>query len=241
MSRVVDISAVIESQRVSRFTVGLVAWSALLMFFDGYDLVTMSFAAPAVVRTWQIERASLGVIFSAGLLGMLFGGLAFGVLGDRIGRKPAILATVVLLGLFSLLTAFATTTIQLLMFRFGTGVAIGGIYPAAYALNIEMVPQRFRASVIMLITVGFSMGGVAGGLVSAWLIPVFGWQLMFWVGGACPMLLLPAFALVLPESIRFLVLRGRPRSRVHELLRRMDIAAVIPADARSVLPDETHA
>src|ERR1700716_4065904 len=152
----------------------------------------------------------------------MIGALIFGPLADRIGRKKIIILSTLAFGIGTLATAFIRDVNPLLVIRFLTGLGLGGAMPNAVAMTSEFSPHRRRATMVMIMFCGFSVGAALGGFLAAALIPQFGWRSVFVVGGLAPLALVPVLALRLPESVRFLALTGRAHERVGELLR--DIA-----------------
>ncbi|MGB9364575.1 MAG: MFS transporter [Xanthobacteraceae bacterium] len=238
---VVNVSDVIERQKVSGFIVWFVVLSALIMFFDGYDVGAMAYAAPSIIRDWQVERAAVAIVFSSAFVGMAIGSVAFGLIGDRFGRKPTLIAVLVIFGVFTLCCLLATNLTHLAIFRFFAGLGLGGLLPVNFALAIEYVPKRFRASVVTIGVVGWNLGLMSGGLVSAWLVPVYGWHLIFWIGGIGPLLVALVALFTLPESLKYLVLSGKKRDGLIKTLRRLDPAATISSDTRFKLDDADEA
>src|SRR3982075_1249644 len=148
----------------------------------------------------------------------MIGALIFGPLADRIGRKKIIILSTLAFGIGTLATAFIRDVNTLLAIRFLTGLGLGGAMPNAIAMTSEFSPHRRRATMVMVMFCGFSIGAALGGLLAAALIPQFGWRSVFAVGGIAPLLLVPVLALRLPESVRFLALTARAHRRVAELL-----------------------
>jgi MFS transporter, AAHS family, 4-hydroxybenzoate transporter len=218
---VLEVGRFIDEQPYSRFQLLTAAMCSALVFTDGFDTQSMGFVAPALVAQLHVTRAALGPILSSGLFGMMVGALVFGPLADRFGRKPIIVISVFLFGILSLLTATATTAQEILIYRFLTGLGLGGAMPNAIALTGEYTPKRFRATGIMTMFVGFTLGGASGGFVAAGLISRFGWQSVFIVGGVCPCIVALAAMAFMPESIRFLVLKGGQERRVTQYLSRI--------------------
>jgi AAHS family 4-hydroxybenzoate transporter-like MFS transporter len=214
----VDVAEFIDQQSVGGFQLKLLLTCAAVLFLDGFDTQAIGYVAPALAREWGLTKAALGPVFSAGLFGLMIGALLFGPLADRIGRKKIIILSTLAFGLCTLVTAFVQDVNTLLAIRFLTGLGLGGAMPNAVAMTSEFNPRRRRATMVMIMFCGFSVGAALGGLLAAALIPQFGWRSVFIVGGIAPLLLVPILMLKLPESVRFLALSGRANARVAELL-----------------------
>ncbi|HEU4734107.1 MAG TPA: MFS transporter [Kofleriaceae bacterium] len=231
-----DVRRWIDDRPVGGFQLATVVTCAAIVFLDGFDAQVMGYVAPALRVDLHVERAALGPALSSGLFGMLIGALVFGPVADRYGRRPVLIACPLIFGLGSLLTATADSMTALVMFRLLTGLGMGGAMPNTIALTAEYMPRRVRASAVMTMFCGFSIGAAAVGWVAAALIPGHGWRSVFVVGGIVPCVLVAASAWRLPESIRFLLRRpgGEERARAH-LAR---IAPAAPRDGRLVFAEE---
>jgi AAHS family 4-hydroxybenzoate transporter-like MFS transporter len=214
----VDVAEFIDQQPVGRFQLKLLSLCAAVLFLDGFDTQAIGYVAPALAKEWGLTRAALGPVFSAGLFGLMIGALLFGPLADRVGRKKIIIFSTLAFGIGAFVTAFVHDVSALLAIRFLTGLGLGGAMPNAVAMTSEFNPRRRRATMVMIMFCGFSVGAALGGLLAAALIPQFGWRSVFVVGGVAPLLLAPILALSLPESVRFLALTGRSDDRVSGLL-----------------------
>ncbi|WP_414441545.1 MFS transporter [Burkholderia sp. 22PA0106] len=234
----IDIPALIDARPVGRFQLGIFLLAGAAMIIDGFDVQSMGFVAPELVRDWGIERGALGSVFSASLVGMLLGSLALSVLADRIGRRPVLVVSMLFAGVCMLGTGHTHSVAQLLTMRTLTGLGVGAIMGNAMALVSEYSPARRRASTMMLVSCGFTAGAVLGGLVSGWLIPLAGWRAVFLAGGAVSLAIGMLMAMWLPESVQFMVLRGRRPEQVARLVARIvGGAAVAPGLASGgVLP-----
>jgi AAHS family 4-hydroxybenzoate transporter-like MFS transporter len=214
----VDVALFIDQQPVGGFQIRLLLTCAAVLLLDGFDTQAIGYVAPALAKEWGLSKAALGPVFSAGLFGLMIGALVFGPLADRIGRKKIIIFSTLAFGIGTLATSLIQDVNSLLAIRFLTGLGLGGAMPNAVAMTSEFSPHRRRATMVMIMFCGFSVGAALGGLLAAALIPKFGWRSVFVVGGVAPLLLVPILALRLPESVRFLALTGRAHERVAELL-----------------------
>jgi MFS transporter, AAHS family, 4-hydroxybenzoate transporter len=214
----VDVADYIDAQPIGGFQIRLLLTCAAVLFLDGFDTQAIGYVAPAIAREWGLDKAALGPVFSAGLFGLMIGALSLGPLADRVGRKRIIIFSTIAFGLGALATALVQDVAALIAIRFLTGLGLGGAMPNAIALTSEFNPRRRRATMVMIMFCGFSVGAALGGLLAAALIPQFGWRSVFVAGGIAPLLLAPILALKLPESVRFLALKGSADARVAQLL-----------------------
>src|SRR5579871_6376205 len=217
----IDIVDFIDGHSVGGFQIGVLLTCAAVLFLDGFDTQAIGYVAPALAREWGLSKGALGPVFSAGLFGLMIGALLFGPLADRIGRKTIIVLSTLAFGVGALITALVSDLNALLVIRFLTGLGLGGAMPNAIAMSAEFNPQRRRATMVMIMFCGFSIGAALGGILAAWLIPQFGWRAVFVVGGLAPLVMVPVLMLRLPESVRFLATGGHAPERVAELLRQI--------------------
>src|SRR6478752_5089564 len=214
----IDVAGYIDQQPVGSFQIKLLLTCAAVLFLDGFDTTAIGYVAPSLAKEWGLTKAALGPVFSAGLFGLMIGALLLGPLADRVGRKKIIIFSTLAFGIGTLITALVDGVGALLAIRFLTGFGLGGAMPNAVAMTSEFNPRRRRATMVMIMFCGFSVGAALGGLLAAALIPHFGWRSVFVAGGIAPLLLVPVLALWLPESVRFLALTGRANERVAGLL-----------------------
>jgi MFS transporter, AAHS family, 4-hydroxybenzoate transporter len=215
--------AALEGQRIGPLQLRVAAICLLAQTFDGYDLSSISMAAPALSQAWHLPGAAFANTFVMSSVGIMVGALASGPIGDRLGRKPVLLASLILLVVSSLACVYATTVPMLAVLRFVTGLGIGTLMPATVALTSDYLPERLRATMIMVVFTGAPLGGFLGGQVVAQLLPVYGWTAIFIIGGVLPLLLIPVVLFWLPESPRFLLKKGRLTPRTRLLLQRLNI------------------
>src|SRR5258708_14257224 len=235
----VDVAEFIDQQPVGGFQIRLLLTCAAVLFLDGFDTQAIGYVAPALAKEWGLSKGALGPVFSAGLFGLMIGGLVFGPLADRVGRKKIIIFSTLAFGVGALATAFVHDVGTLLAIRFLTGLGFGGAMPNAIAMTSEFNPQRRRATMVMIMFCGFSVGAALGGMLAAGLIPKFGWRSVFIVGGVAPLIMVPILALRLPESVRFLALHGNAPARVAELLGQINPKATFASGTHFVI-QETH-
>jgi AAHS family 4-hydroxybenzoate transporter-like MFS transporter len=219
---IVDVAAIIDNLAIGRFHVMVLAFCALLALTDGYDIAVIGFAGPSLVRDWKITNlAALAPIFSAGLIGVLVGAPMFGYFGDRFGRKVALISSAILYGLLSIATMAVGSLNEMIVLRFLTGLAMGGVLPTSVALAAEYAPRRFKLTFGIIVNLGIVVGAGLPGLVAVWLVPTHGWQVLFLVGGVAPIVLAACLVPVLPESLKFLSLHPERRANTVRLLSRL--------------------
>ncbi len=235
---VVPVSRLLDERGLGSFQIVLLIWSLFLVLIDGYDITAIAFAAPHLVREWHIEPKALGPVFSASLVGILFGSALFGWVGDRYGRKTALIASNLLFGIFTIIAAYSSDLTQMFWLRLIAGLGIGGVIPNAVAINAESAPRRLRAT-LAIIAVGFvPLGGAIPGFVTAVLVPMHGWQIIFIIGGIVPIAIALAGIFGLPESIKYMALNERYQARMREVVGNLSPGTQVAPDARFIIEDE---
>jgi AAHS family 4-hydroxybenzoate transporter-like MFS transporter len=236
----IDVGQLIDGEKIGRFHWVAFALCFILLIFDGFDSQAAGYVAPALVRDWHLNRAVLGPLFSIGSLGFVLGAMGFGIFADRYGRRSALIGCVLFFGVFSFSTAWATNLPEIFVLRFLAGLGIGGAMPNGIALLSEYYPARLRSTIMMLGGTGYALGSALCGMVGAYVVPNFGWQALFMIGGIAPLLLLLLWLPLLPESIRFMVLHQLDPNRIRRMLQRMYPHVAIAADARFIVIDENR-
>lgn len=238
MAEVVQVSRLLDQRGLSSFHYKLIFWCVLLSLIDGYDIAAIALAAPHLIRAWGIKPDQLGLVLSASLFGILFGSALFGWIGDRYGRKVALISANLLFGVFTFVAAYATNLEQLAWLRFLAGLGIGGVIPNLVAINTESSPRKYRAT-LALIAVGFvPLGGALPGVVAATLVPAHGWQILFIIGGIVPIVLAVLGLFTLPESIKFMALHENQRAKMEKTIAALDPSFKVPPNATFIIEDE---
>ncbi|MFP3646861.1 MFS transporter [Paraburkholderia sp. SIMBA_054] len=234
---VIEVERALADAHRPTFQLMLLVLCGLCLVIDGFDAQAMGYVAPSVIGEWHVSKAALGPVFSASLFGMLLGALGLSVLADRIGRRPVLIGSTFFFALSMLATPFVSTIPALITLRFITGLGLGCIMPNAMALVGEFSTPAHRVKRMMLVSCGFTLGAAIGGFISAALIPAYGWRAVFWVGGAVPLVLGVAMLAALPESLQFLVLKGR-NERARQWLAKFDPSLGVGPHTRLVVQEK---
>jgi AAHS family 4-hydroxybenzoate transporter-like MFS transporter len=235
---VVQVSRLLDERGLGSFQITLIIWSLLLVLIDGYDIAAIAFAAPHLIREWQVAPQALGPVLIASLVGILFGSALFGFVGDRYGRKIALIGANIVFGVFTLAAAWSTNLDQMFWLRLFAGLGIGGVIPNVVAINAESAPRRLRAT-LAIIAVGFvPLGGAIPGFVTASLVPTHGWQIIFQIGGIVPIVLGIVAIFGLPESVKYMALNEGQRGKMERLIAAICPGTKVPPNARFVIEDE---
>jgi AAHS family benzoate transporter-like MFS transporter len=203
-----DVQKHIDDASFGKFHWLILIVCSMLMIFDGYDLFIFGVVIPVVMNEWGLTPVQAGALGSYSLFGMMIGALLLGMLADKIGRKKGIIVSFVVFSVATFLNGFATNPTEFGIARFFAGLGCGGLMPNAVALINELAPRRRRNLLVTLMFSGFSLGGVFAAGLGIYLMPKFGWNIMFFAG-VVPLILLPFIIKYLPESIGFLIRKGR--------------------------------
>src|SRR5712672_1765599 len=225
MTQVVfDVSAFINSRHVGAVQYGIAILCGIMLFVDWFDTQAFSYMSPQIAKEWGLSRELLGPIFSSALTGLMVGYLLLSPLSDRFGHRRLIIISTVTFALLTLITVLATSVTQLIALRFVTGIALGATIPSAVALTTEYSPKRLRATFVLAIYCGFSLGFVAAGGLAAWIIPLHGWRSLLWIGAIAPLTLAGLVFIFLPESLDFLVRTNAEPESIWRVVRSVDSA-----------------
>jgi len=217
-----DVPTFINSRRVGAVQYGIIILCGLVMFLDGFDTQAISYMVPLMAKEWGLSREVLGPIFSSALAGLMVGYLVLSPLSDRFGHRRLIMISTVAFALLTLITVLAAGVTELIALRFTTGIALGAAIPSAVALTTEYSPKRLRATFVLAIYCGFSLGFVAAGAMAAWIIPLHGWRALLWMGAIAPLTLAVFVFIFLPESLDFLIRARAEPERIWRVVRRLD-------------------
>jgi MFS transporter, AAHS family, 4-hydroxybenzoate transporter len=217
-AQALDVRAHINGRKMSRNQWLLLILCFLIVATDGMDVAIMGFLAPGITKEWGISRAAFGAVMSAAPIGLAIGALLVGPLSDRYGRKKLLMTAVGWFGVCTLISSMSHDVITLSVLRFLTGLGLGAAMPNATTLLSEYVPERSRSTLLAIMFTGFNLGSALIGFIAAALLPEFGWRAVLVAGGAIPLLCLPLYLWLVPESARFLVVRNFPAERVARTL-----------------------
>lgn len=237
--QVVQVSHLIDERGLTSINVMLIVWSLFIAFIDGYDIGAISFAAPSLAKAWHItNHAAFAPVFSASLVGILVGSGMFGWIGDRHGRKKAIIGSLVTFGIFTWIAAYSTSLTQLFWLRLLAGIGIGGVIPNIVAMNIEFAPRRLRSTLGIMAVGLVPIGGAIPGVVTATLVPTHGWPILFLIGGIAPLVIAAAVYFALPESIKYMAIHEGHRKDMERLIGVIRPDITVASNARFVIEDE---
>lgn len=190
----------------------------LVVVLDGFDTAVTGFLAADIRSEWGAGPAELTLLLMSGLIGLMLGAFIFGPLSDRYGRKRMLLATTTTFGAMCLLSGFSPSIMVLIILRFLTGLGLGGAMPNAITLCSEFSPDQRRATLVTTMFCGFTVGMALAGFIAAAVAPLWGWKSVLVIGGLLPLLLLPFLFAYLPESARYLALKGGHDAQVRATL-----------------------
>jgi benzoate transport len=212
----VDPSIQLRNEPMTSFQMVAVVICIALNALDGFDILAITFAAPGITKEWGLRPDQLGIVISTGLVGMTVGSLGIAPLADTVGRRPMILLCLILMTAGMLLSATADSITALVTWRVLTGLGIGGMLASINAMVAEYANDERRDFCVGLMAIGYPLGGMLGGMASAWLLAHFDWRAVFVFGGVASAVILLAVWWRLPESIEFLVTK-RPANAVNRI------------------------
>ena len=240
-----DVGRLIDQRPMSPLQIGVAVLCGLAIFLDGYDIQVMALAVPSLSHEWGRPPSDFGLALSAVLIGLTIGGGALAFLGDRYGRRFAVIGATALIGVATACTALAHTPGEFVIWRLLTGVGLGVCVPNCNAWTAEYAPLRRRSLAVVSMNAAVAMGAFSAGFIAPPLIHALGWRGLFLVGGFGPLLVAALLFLIAPESLKFLVTRRPGDPRIARILARIapdvDPAGLVvepPREARSGSPLE---
>ncbi|MFP7365232.1 MFS transporter [Corynebacterium callunae] len=199
-----DIRQAIDTTAMSKYQWYIVALATFLNALDGYDVLALAFTANPVTEEFGLNGSQLGLLLSAGLIGMGIGALILGPLADRFGRRRILMLALAISFLGLALSATAGSATQLGLWRVITGIGIGGILATVTVITSEYSNNRNRGMAVSIYSAGYGLGATLGGLLAAQLIPTLGWRSVFVAGAAATAVGLLLVAFTIPESVDYL-------------------------------------
>ena len=231
----IDVHNLSDHAKFNGFHGIVLFWCALIIIFDGYDLAVAGIALPSIMKEMGVTPATAGYMVSSALFGMMFGAIFLGTVADKIGRRWAIVICIVL---FSVFTAIAGLTHDPVMFsatRFLAGLGIGGVMPNVVAQMTEYSPRKIRSTLVTLMFSGYAVGGMLAAVLGKGLIETYGWSYVFFAAAA-PVILIPFVLGSLPDSMPFLIKKGRI-DELKRIVQRLEPSYIPSADDSFALPD----
>jgi MFS transporter, putative metabolite:H+ symporter len=232
----------VDEVRLTRFHWVLLLGITLAQILDGYDFQITSYALPGFTKEFGINAGEAGSVAAAGNFGLLIGAIVFSQLADRFGRKPVFQVVLLSYALGSLLSGLAPSYPMLVGARFLAGLGIGAEFPVAFALLAELTPRKWRSMFIPLGPIFYGVGFILAGLTSIFVILPFTWRYGFLLG-VLPALMIIYVRLFLPESVRFLVQKGRLDEAtrvVQRIARSAGEVFTVPPDGQVVVQEQAR-
>jgi AAHS family 4-hydroxybenzoate transporter-like MFS transporter len=217
----VSVAEVLDTHPFTRYQAWISFLCALVVVREGFGMSIMGLAAPKITESLHVGSNALGIAIGVSQIGPLLGAIALGTLSDRIGHKRMLIFSGLVCGVFTIATAMATNVVQLGLWNFLAGIGVGGSVPNALAFGCEYAPVRLRASLTSVMWVGMPLGAVMSGLLAAFVLPHYGWQMLFCLAGITPLLIVVLIWLALPESLDFLVRQSTDKEGIRRVFSRI--------------------
>jgi MFS transporter, AAHS family, 4-hydroxybenzoate transporter len=230
----------IDQSPIRAIQIQVLLLCVLVTLIEGVDLALIPLLAKSITQALSLQQKEFGVVLSALPVGLIIGGAFMGYLGDLLGRRPALIAAMVLMTVATLATAFVHTVPMLLACRVLTGIAFGGVFPAAMALVSEWMPERIRANVLAMVALGVAGGQLLASQLVKLPIAMGPWQSMvIYVGVACGVVTL-ILMWSLPESPRYLLLKSTQHAKLEKLLLRLRIGLSVSQLTATLHAEQTN-
>lgn len=226
----------IDDKPLSVLQIRVVCICFFLNMLDGIDVLAISFAAPVIAQDWAVTPQTLGIVFSAALVGMAIGAVVISPYTDVIGRRNMILASIALISAGMIATAFAQSVTQLTILRLIAGLGIGSMLASLTSMVSEYTPDKHRNMAILVLHAAYPIGAIIAGFIAARVLPDFGWRPLFTFAGIISLVAVPLVVLGLPESLEFLVSK-QPRNALPKINRILSGMTQEPLDS---LPEKLN-
>jgi len=181
---------------------------SLIYMLTAMNVMLIGSVVTPIITEWGLDKALRGPIFSIGFLGMFVGAIVFGRVADIIGRRPTLIIVILIEAIFTALHALAADLNTLYLLRFLAGVGLGAALPQPGIYVSEYTPKEYRGRFLGLVETSWVYGALLALIFPYVIIPNYGWRAAFIVG-LLPLLLLPFVIKYMPESIRYLLKKGR--------------------------------
>lgn len=198
---------------------------AFMNLLDGMDVLVIAFSANAIAKEWNIPPDILGYVFSAAVVGMTIGALIIAPQADKIGRKKIMLGCATLMGIGIFCSAFSQSTIQLITLRFLSGLGIGGMLASTASLSSEYAPTRSKDFWVSFVVGAYAIGATLVGFLANWIIPEYGWRMLFKIAGILSLFAVPQIYFLCVESLDYLVTK-KPKNaleKANSILTKMNL------------------
>lgn len=217
------IRKVIDEGGVAATQILVIFISLILNMLDGFDVTAMAFTVDRIGNELQIAPNHLGLVFSVALAGMMLGAMFVAPISDILGRRRMVLVCVTMIGLSMCATGTASTLPELILYRLITGLGVGGMLASLAAITAEYTPEKYRSLAVASITAGYPLGATIGSFIAKPMLPLYGWQGVFFAGGIATLAMVVVVYFLMPESLQFLLARRRSDSldRVNQVLLRL--------------------
>ena len=233
----IDIGVLMDAGRMSGLQRRVIALCCTATFLDGYDTQALGLAVPLMSESWGLPPSAFAAALSGSLVGLALGAILLGPLGDRFGRRPTLIAMMMVVGLSTFGAALAANPLTLTFWRVLTGLGLGGSVPIATAMTAEYAPTRRRAALVAFMIACMALGSFAAGIIAPLLSNEWGWRGIFIVGAVLPLAMAASLWMGLPESLRFLVARG---GDVREIANQVGRIAPQWANSMPTIPTAAH-
>ncbi|MEO6273222.1 MAG: MFS transporter [Rhodoferax sp.] len=217
----VDIGRSLDDGVFSAFQKLVIFMAALSIVLDGFDGQLIGFAIPMIIKEWGVTRGAFAPVVAAGLAGMGIGSACAGMFADRFGRRWAVIGSVFVFGAATCAIGLSPDLFTIGALRFVAGLGIGGALPSSTTMTAEFTPQRRRTLAVTATIVCVPLGGMLAGIFASYVMPLYGWRGLFFIGGSLPLVVAVALAFLLPESPRYLARHPSRWAELEGLLARM--------------------